>query len=536
MSTVRREQAATALDATLRAAPGALVSALDSDGITSLPTAVRLHGQRVFDAGVGIELFVADDQIAVLEGWQRATEEPIVVIEAQLAAAPDHVATVRFFDLRAEHGVHVVVLEGVDPEVVLAAAADRNPVRRGVARVVRDPLAVFTEVDEATTALLGWSAEELLGRPTTDIVHPDDTERAIEGWLALRSGVSTGRMRVRYRHADGRYVWVEVTNESHLDDPQAPRVVSQLVDISAEMAHIEALREREQHLARLAEALPIGVCHLRSAGEVAYSNEPFVALLGDVDSREALIRRIVAADRGHAEAALADALRGRPGDLEVGVVQGVEWRCCELTFRPLTGDDGAVDGVIVCAADITDRSRLRRELEHRADHDDLSGCLNRAASVDALERALRTSDRVAVAYIDLDNFKRVNDDLGHAAGDELLRVAASLLRGATRSQDHLGRMGGDEFIVICPHVGGAIEAAELASRLGLVLNVDVTFDGRRIPLRASVGVAVSEPGDLDAEALLVRADAAMYDAKRQARPAEDPRRTLSMRPRAGIVA
>jgi diguanylate cyclase (GGDEF)-like protein/PAS domain S-box-containing protein len=536
VSTVHLEQATAALDAALRAKPDALVSALGPDGMTGFPAGVALHGQRIFDAGVGIDLFVSDDQIIVLNAWQRAAQEPVVRIEVHLIADPDHVCTIHFFDVRAQHDVHVVLLEADDPALAWESARARAGVRPGVARVVRDSVAVFTEVDEATTELLGWPAEELLGRRTTEIVHPEDTERAIEGWLALRSGVSTGRMRVRYRHADGHYVWVEVTNDSHLDDPDLGCVVSQLVDISAEMAHIEALREREQHLARLAEALPIGVCHLRAEGEVAYSNEPFVALLGDVNSRETLIGRVVAADRGRVEAALAQALRGHPGDLEVGLVRGADWRCCELTFRPLTGDDDAVDGVIVCAADVTDRSRLRRELEHRADHDDLSGCLNRAAAVSALEQALRGSPRVAVAYIDLNNFKRVNDDLGHAAGDELLRVAASLLRGVTRSHDRLGRMGGDEFVLICPQVGGPLEAAELVNRLSLVLNVDVAFAGQRIPLRASVGVAVSEPGEVDAEALLVRADAAMYEIKRQARQDAERCHAAATPVRAGHVA
>jgi diguanylate cyclase (GGDEF)-like protein/PAS domain S-box-containing protein len=532
----RGDEAAVALEAALRAKPDALVAALGPDGMTSFPTGVPLHGQRIFDAGVGIDLFVTDDQLIVLNGWQRAAEEPVVTLEAHLVADTEQVATIHFFDVRAEHGVHVVLLEAADPALAWESAGARAAARRGVARVVRDSVAVFTEVDDATTELLGWTAEELLGCRTTDIVHPDDTERAIEGWLALRSGVSTGRMRVRYRHADGHYVWVEVINDSHLEDPELACVVSQLVDISAEMAHIEALREREQHLARLAEALPIGACHLRAEGEVAFSNEPFIALLGAIDGREGLIERVDAVDRGLVEAALAQALRGDPGDLEVGLVQGADWRRCELTFRPLTGDDGTVDGVIVCAADVTDRSRLRRELEHRADHDDLSGCLNRAAAVAALEQALQTSERVAVAYIDLDNFKRVNDDLGHAAGDELLRVAATLLRGATRSNDRLGRMGGDEFILICPHVGGPLEAAELASRLGLVLNVDVTFAGQRIPLRASVGVAVSEPGETDAEALLGRADAAMYETKRRARLDADRCHAVSLPLRAGYVA
>ena len=122
------------------------------------------------------------------------------------------------------------------------------------------------------------------------------------------------------------------------------------------------------------------------------------------------MRSVASTDRAAVEIAVDDAFRGRPGSVEVGVVQaslglarsesrsGSGQRRCELTFRAITSDDGgggggsgSVDGVIVCAADVTDRSRLRSELEHRASHDALTGCLNRAATVAALERALRES-------------------------------------------------------------------------------------------------------------------------------------------------
>ena len=134
-----------------------------------------------------------------------------------------------------------------------------------------------------------------------------------------------------------------------------------------------------------------------------------------------------------------------------------------------------------------------------------------------LERALREHRQVAVAYIDLDNFKSINDELGHAAGDELLRVAAARLRSVTRVDDRLGRIGGDEFVVICPRGDGPFEAAALAERLTEAICGDVTFARQRIPLRASVGAAVSLDGELDAEALLSRADAAMYEVKRRSR-------------------
>jgi diguanylate cyclase (GGDEF)-like protein/PAS domain S-box-containing protein len=506
-----------ALDALLRRNPNALVAALGPNGMAPFPDSVERHGQTVFDRGVGMELVAPEDQVLVLDAWSRSGQEPVVRLDVHLVADPERLTPVHLFDVRAAHGVHVVVLEAADPELVSQSAGIRAALRRRAARVARDGLAVFLEVDDATTELLGWTAEELVGRRTVELVHPDDAERAIDAWMAMRSGTDTGRTRARYRHADGHYVWVEVTNDNRLQDPELGCVLSELVDISAEMAQVEELRDRERQLARLAGALPIGVCHVRADGEVLYCNEPLTALLGAIDSRAALVRSVIEVDRRGVNLALSYALRDRPVDLEVGVLQGVEERRCELTFRPVTNDVGDIDGVIVCAADVTDRSRLRAELEHRASHDALSGCLNRAATVAALEQALLTSPWVALAYIDLDGFKAVNDELGHAAGDELLRVAAARLQSVTRHTDRLGRIGGDEFVVICPQLHGAFEASELVARLSAALNDDVSFAGRQIPLRASIGVALSVPGDFDAEAVLVRADAAMYEAKGRAR-------------------
>jgi diguanylate cyclase (GGDEF)-like protein len=137
--------------------------------------------------------------------------------------------------------------------------------------------------------------------------------------------------------------------------------------------------------------------------------------------------------------------------------------------------------------------------------------------VSALERSLREHQRVAVAYVDLDRFKSINDELGHAAGDELLRVVAARMRSVTRALDRIGRIGGDEFVVICPQGQGDFGVTALVERLSEAINGDVVFAKQRIPLRASVGAATSLPGELDAEALLSRADAAMYAVKRQNR-------------------
>jgi len=482
-----------------------------------MPDAVQVCGQGAPSEGWGLDLMVADDQIRFIEGLARAKEELIVHLNVHLLADPDQAVTIHMFDISAQYGVQVVVIEAPDRDLVLRSVTARAELRRTVGHIKRDAMSVFLEVDEATSKLLGWSPEDLVGHGTVEFVHPDDMEGAIDGWLEMRAGKSVGQLRIRYRHAGGHYVWLEVTNENFLDDPERGYVSSEMVDISDEMAELMSLRDREHLLARLAEALPIGVLHLHTDGEVVYCNDLLVDLLGEVDSVDTLILSVARTDRPSLEAALKYALQGISGNLEVGVRKGLEERRCEVTFRTLANDKGSVDGVIVCVSDTTDRSRLRAELEHRASYDALSGCLNRMATVVALERALRESKQVAVAYIDLDRFKSVNDELGHAAGDELLRVAAARLRSAIRTDDQLGRIGGDEFVVICPRGDGDFEQEGLASRLTEAIDGDVTFARQRIPLKASVGTAISLVGEFDAEAVLHRADMAMYAVKHQAR-------------------
>ena len=511
---VDRSPAAVALDALLREDPSAVVSALGPcAGLVPMPASLPLHGNDVFEGRWGIDLVSPDDHLVVIDAWARAEREPVVRVDVHLLADPDQLSAVHIFDVRAEHGAHIVVLQTHDADAVPKSAEARRATQRRTGHSKKSVMSVFLEVDDATTALLGYEASAMVGHSSVEFVHPDDVQRAIDDWLAMRAGQGAGRVRVRYRHADGRDIWVEVTNHNHLDDPDLGCVLSEMRDISAEMAQIEALQERERLLARLAEALPIGICHLRPDLEVVYVNEPLVALLGAVVDVESLVRDVPAGDRHHVQAALANALQGRPVTIEVGLVRDHDVRRCELTCRPLADDDGNIDGVIVCAADVTDRSRLRSELEHRASHDALTGCLNRAAAVVTLERALRDSAYVAVAYIDLDHFKAINDDLGHAAGDELLRVAAARLRGATRSSDQLARVGGDEFVVICSRTDAPIDPSALADRLTDAVNGDVTFAKQRMRLTASVGATSALAGELDAEAVLHRADTAMYARK-----------------------
>jgi diguanylate cyclase (GGDEF)-like protein/PAS domain S-box-containing protein len=328
-------------------------------------------------------------------------------------------------------------------------------------------------------------------------------------------------VRLRHQHRKGHYLWLEITNQNLLNDPEHGCVIAEMLDISDEMAAQEALRANEQLLRRLTEALPLGVLQIDRQRRVIYQNERAVDIFG-LGLGEPLDAGAVAeADRPVLGAALSSALAdGRDADLECGYAHPADGdRLCSVTVRPLTTQSGDVTGAVLCVADITEAARLRAELTHHATHDALTGCLNRASIMSAIEGFLADpgdSRGVATIFIDLNKFKEINDTLGHAAGDELLIYVASALRGAIRATDLLGRLGGDEFLIVARDVAGRAEAARLGEHLTAHLSTcGLELAGRWVTVQASIGVAWAAPGQADADGLIARADEAMYQAKRQ---------------------
>jgi diguanylate cyclase (GGDEF)-like protein len=219
------------------------------------------------------------------------------------------------------------------------------------------------------------------------------------------------------------------------------------------------------------------------------------------------------------EAALGRVLdEGIDQDVEVDLVlpPGV-WRRALMSIRALLRQTGEVSGVITCVLDITDSARARQELEKRATFDALTGCHNRSSILDSLERELERDDstKTGVVYVDLDDFKPVNDTLGHAAGDELLVLVAERLKIASRRDDDIGRLGGDEFLVLLRDVPGPQVAMKVAHRICQALCTTFDLASGPVQLRASVGVACVDTEAITADELVKRADAAMYRSKAQ---------------------
>jgi diguanylate cyclase (GGDEF)-like protein/PAS domain S-box-containing protein len=209
-----------------------------------------------------------------------------------------------------------------------------------------------------------------------------------------------------------------------------------------------------------------------------------------------------------------------------GEQQEAEWRMrfADGSYRHLAGvatnllEDERVGGLVLTARDVDDRKAFEEQLRHRAFHDALTGLANRALFYDRIEHALtrgaRGDGQVAVIFVDLDDFKPVNDRHGHASGDRLLEEVARRLSSCLRSADTAARFGGDEFGILLESVDGPDAVAQTASRVLEALSQPFDLDGEPVPLTASIGMAVSAMGDRGVEELLRKADLAMYEAKR----------------------
>ena len=189
------------------------------------------------------------------------------------------------------------------------------------------------------------------------------------------------------------------------------------------------------------------------------------------------------------------------------------WRVMEATAKNLV-DDPAVNGIVVNERDVTDRRALEEQLRHQALHDPLTGLANRILFADRVQHALaRGPDTsLAVLFLDLDDFKTVNDSLGHIVGDEFLMRTAERLQLALRAEDTAARLGGDEFGILLEETN-AEAAVEIAQRILSAVRRPLPAGGREVSVSASIGIALNDSRGKTAEELLRSADAAMYTAK-----------------------
>jgi diguanylate cyclase (GGDEF)-like protein/PAS domain S-box-containing protein len=379
----------------------------------------------------------------------------------------------------------------------------------------------FSYVSPAV-ARFGYSPADLEGRPSRDLIHPDDVARHRDAVFDAVARDGSATVEWRFRTADGRYCWVEEIFTDLHDVPAVGGWVANVRDITDRRQAEDERVEAEERYRQGFERSAFGLAVLDLEQRFTSVNPALAELLG-FDPDELLGRRpFEFLHPSESESARTGIARLVSGDLAFykrehrmvrrdGSVVSV---LIDMTLVPNPlGEPGYY---FVQVRDITDRKRAEEALAHQALHDDLTHLPNRLLLVDrlalSLARAARSDRHVAVLFLDLDRFKLVNDGLGHVVGDQLLIEVADRLRRSIRPSDTVARFGGDEFVIVREDVVDASEAVEFAERITALLHEPITISGRELFPTTSVGIALGGAG-ASAEQLLRDADAAMYRAK-----------------------
>lgn len=389
----------------------------------------------------------------------------------------------------------------------------------------------YRTLNPMTQAIIGMKERDWRGLTFRDIVHEasttaTDLQRVEAGFQTAASG-RPHSLTMRYHRQDAAPQDLEVTFLPILVDGHVDGVFGIAKDISERRAAAQRQRILERSLEASSNAVVI--TDARQPGHPAvYVNPAFTRITGylardvlghsprflggpDTDERDvAQIRAALAEGRTLSITLRAHRRDGSPF-----------WN--QVFLSPVHDDDGVVTHFVAIMNDISERKEQENQLAYQATHDALTGLANRALFGDRLVHdfalARRHAQILAVLFIDLDEFKPINDTLGHKVGDQLLISVARRLAAALRAGDTLARFGGDEFVLLLPDLDHPGEAEEVAERLLLELTRPHKVNGHELHISASIGIAINDEPLEDPEKLLQHADMAMYKAKQQGRNA-----------------
>ena len=445
-----------------------------------------------------------------------------------LAAQPYGYLT-KPFDIRELYAqIEVALAKGRADQQARDALQWYSATLRGVADsvIVTDAAAGVRYLNPAAEKLLGWNLADAEGQDIDVVLHLQDAAGLVLA-SPLRSMMAEGAPALM---PGCMYVRPRQGEPCMVEDSAAPIYgahgdllgsVMVLRDIRQRAAAEQQLRRSEERFRNAFDLAPGGMALTGPDGRFIRVNSALCQLLR-ADAQQLAGRRLddFAAAPSTAAPHL-EALRDgqattefeqrlRVGAADVWVLVSVS------TLRP---EDGG--GQLFQLNDITQRKRAERKLARLAHFDGPTGLPNRTAISKELERqialARRRAQRLAVMFIDLDYFKHVNDSLGHEAGDQLLRVISKRLRNAVRESDTVGRMGGDEFVVLLPEVTDLSDILRVAAKMQAECLKPALVRGRELRVGISLGVSLYPDDAEDARTLLRYADSAMYQAKAEGR-------------------
>lgn len=387
--------------------------------------------------------------------------------------------------------------------------------------------------------ICGWNNDELMGSHWSAVVHPGDHARVIRQWDEAVLGQTPFLSEVRLKHANGKTVWVRrkaVPVSSRRPDRGYVHTVEDIGIYKAEQraindAESQLFEEKERAHAAL-ESVTDAVVMTDIGGRVSYMNLVAETLTGY--SRHEAVGRPLTEIFSLVDPETQDPLddlvwrvirSGRAIGMEANAVlvsrDGSE-HAIEESANPLHNRYGAVVGSVIVFHELCFSREAMSRMAYLAQHDPLTGLHNRSAFYERFEQAQAMAQRhgkqMGLLFIDLDNFKGINDSLGHESGDMILTALAGKLKSCVRSADTVCRYGGDEFVVLLGEIAEASHAHAVADKIRESAAEPMVIAGREVSLQLSIGVSVyPEDGEI-VEDLVKTADSAMYRLKKTKKP------------------
>jgi diguanylate cyclase (GGDEF)-like protein/PAS domain S-box-containing protein len=372
-----------------------------------------------------------------------------------------------------------------------------------------------------TVSLFGYEPSDVLGAAGFDFIHPEDRPTVVAAFedVARVPGEAVSLI-YRHSHADGGFRWVESRITNRLDDPDIGGIVINLRDVTAHVEANRASQESESRYRAIVDTAQEGIWVANPEAQTLYVNQKMTDIVGRSE-RELYATPLLASLDESEATAMAERIRERRTrgvedyDIRYPHPDG-DTRWLHIRSSPLADIHGEFIGSLGMVSDVTELKRSEEMLRRLALYDTLTGLPNRTLLTDRLEQATDRRTRglswnVTAMFLDVDQFKLVNDSLGHGAGDELLAEMANRLQAAARPGDTLARFGGDEFVLLSEDLSVS-QALDLARHLLAQLDEPFNIGPRSLHVTASVGIATAP--SCPADELLQSADAAMYVAKR----------------------
>lgn len=387
--------------------------------------------------------------------------------------------------------------------------------------------------------LCGWSGDELVGSHWSAVIHPQDHDRVVQHWEAAVLGRQSFLCEARLKTSNGKAIWIRRNAALMTDNLPGHGYVHTIEDISEYKAHEKARRKAEAQLFEEKERARVTLDSIGDAvlctdidGQVSYMNLVAETLTG-FTRREAIGRplkeifKVVDATSRKPtpdparRAILSDSIVALEAN-SLLVARDGEELAIEDSAAPIHNRYGVVTGAVIVFHDARYSRENTARMAHLAQHDALTGLHNRNAFFERFEQSLalarRNGKQMGLLFIDLDNFKAINDVLGHDSGDIILAALAGKLRSCVRATDTVCRYGGDEFVVLLSEIAQPDHAVAVADKIREAAAAPMQLAGHEVALQLSIGVSVYPDNGETAEELLRKADRAMYRIKTLNRP------------------